>query len=108
MSSAQASKAFWLGCIPTRILLAFLAKEVVPELNENQKWAVSAAAAVPAAVWLSGVLPPDTNFAGQRVWWHDYRPVHGALWAYYAATLDYRSLVLDVLFGMYVHATKKP
>ena len=100
------STLFWLGCVPARIGLAVAAKEVVPGLTAEQKWVVSAAAALPAAVWLTGALPRNTNFAGQEVWWDAYRPVHGALWAWYAATLDYRSLVLDVLFGMYVHTTK--
>lgn len=102
------SEWFWLGCIPTRILVALLARDVVPTLSEEGKTGVSFVAALPALVWLSGALPPETNFAGQEVWWDSYRPVHGLLWGYYAATLDYRSLVADVLFGMYVRVAKKP
>ena len=104
----SSSHAFWLGCVPARALLAVIAKEVVPGMTEGQQWVVRLAAALPSVVWLSGALPPDTNFAEQDVWGDDYRQAHGLLWAIYALTLDYRSLVLDLLFGLYVHTTKKP
>lgn len=105
MSSSE--KAFWLFCIPSRVALALLAKEVVPNLGETGQVAVRLTALAPALIWLFGVLPPDTNFAGQDVWWDELRKVHGMLYLWYAFTLDHRSLIIDVALGVWAQLVYK-
>lgn len=104
--SQQSSLLFWLLCIPSRLYLAKYAEK------GRHKNYLRAAAVLPATVWLSGVLPADTNAAGQDVWWDDLRPFHGALWGLYAATGRYESLVADVFLAIFsqifIKPTRKP
>jgi hypothetical protein len=87
---------FWLLCIPTRIAVAWTAKVGSREVTDVMR----AAALIPAGVWLSGMLDDKVvGEAGGKVWWGDVRPLHGALYGFFALTGDYRSLVFDVFLG---------
>ena len=82
---------FWGICIPTRLAITRVAYEGSPALR-----AISAAVAY---TWLSGALDNKKGAFGGPVFWADERPVHGALWAAYSLSNDYRFLLTDTVFG---------
>ena len=82
---------FWGVCIPSRVALTLVARQGFAPARVF--------AAVAAYRWLSGAEDSHVGFFGGRVWWADERPVHGAFFALYAATDDWRWLAADTAFG---------
>ena len=80
---------FWTVCIPLRLYLA----------RQGDNPYLRAAAAVIAYRWLSGRETAHTGFFGGQVWWANERPLHGLLWAAYAATGRDAFLYADVTVG---------
>ena len=90
------SALFWGGCLPARLAVAGLA------MYRPQPW-MQAAAAVPAAVWLSGAVEDrKTGCFGGGAWWAEYRKTHGLMWAAYAVTGRAELLLGDALLGAWV------
>lgn len=99
---------FWFGCLPTRALLAYAAKDIVPSLPKDDQVYVQLLAAVPAVLWLSGTFEDrDVGFFGGDAYWRAFRKLHGLSYAVYAVTLDYRSLVFDLLLAVVAWLDKK-
>jgi len=96
---------FLLGCIPTRLLLAFFAYKV------NEKY-LPYLSAVLLAIGLSFIYLYVSNSrleapeAGGNTWWKNLRPIHGALYitaGLYAMKKDRAAaliLLLDAIFGL--------
>jgi hypothetical protein len=96
-------RLFWLGCLPTRVLVAVVAAVLPPSARPYT--------AIPAFVVAAGFLvsvarnAPRGGFGGP-VWWAWARPVHAALYTAYAGLAlvrsDYAWVVLacDVLLGV--------
>ena len=80
---------FWGVCVPLRVYLA--SRGDVPVLR--------AAAALIAYRWLSGAESKHVGFFGGPAFWAELRPVHGMLWASYAATGKSVHLWADVALG---------
>jgi len=92
------SLLFWSGCLPARLAVAAVA------MYRPQPW-MQAAAAVPAAVWLSGAVEDkQTGYFGGDVWWAPHRKTHGLMWAGYAITGRAEILAADALLGAWVAA----
>ncbi len=84
---------FWGVCIPSRVALTLVARQGSPPVRLY--------AAVAAYQWLSGSVDNSVGMFGGPVWWADERPLHGLLFALYAATDDWRWLALDTSFGAF-------
>ena len=82
---------FWGVCIPLRAAIALEARRGNALLR--------LAAAGVAYTWLSGTLTNSHGAFGGRVWWREERPKHGALWAAYSISGDWRFLATDAVYG---------
>ena len=80
---------FWGVCIPLRAYLATRGDDPL----------LRAAAGVIGYRWLAGYESSHTGAFGGVAWWADQRPVHGALWAMYAASGESAFLWADTAFG---------
>lgn len=80
---------FWGVCIPVRAYLA----------SRGNDPALRAAAVVMSYRWLAGLGAGHKGAFGGPAWWAEQRPVHGLLWAAYAATGTARFLWADTAFG---------
>ena len=97
---------FLIGCIGSRILIAYFAKECPVKYLP---W-LGALAILPAVgffyLFFTGQRATGAEVFGERIWWTWLRPVHGMLWmlfAYRAFRLDtnaWKYLALDAVFGL--------
>lgn len=82
---------FWGVCIPIRTAIAL-------EARRGNELLRLAAAGV-AYTWLSGTLTNTHGAFGGYTWWREERRKHGALWAAYSLSGDWRFLAADVAYG---------
>jgi len=101
---------FLIGCLGTRSLFAYLAKQANPT---QLRW-LGYLAMLPAIgfiyIFLTGVRPTGLEVGGGRIWWNNLRPLHAAmylLFAYLAITGStvysiqaWHVLAADVLLGI--------
>ena len=97
---------FLIGCIGTRSLLVYIAK------NASEKYLkyLGILALLPAIgffyLYLSGTRKTGAEVFGDKIWWNDLRPIHGILYTLFAYnaiisnTNAYLYLLVDVLFGL--------
>ena len=91
---------FWLGCIPTRLLLTHLARR-------GKQW-LRLVAGMIGVTWLSGSITSRKGFFGGHAYWWDERPLHGALWMGYALLDEWRLLAVDTGVGIANHLSNQP
>jgi hypothetical protein len=115
MNPAQKSKRlFLLGCIPMRLLLAYIAYALLKNSDKSDnKTLLHAFVAVTVvigvgfwAIYLNGWRKTGTETFGQQIWWNSLRPVHGSIYLLFslAALLGYKDawvlLFADVCLGV--------
>jgi len=89
---------FFLGCIPVRILMAYLAYRFPNSI-------FGLMALIVAIVWLTATFPTHGLFQG-IAWWKTLRPIHATLFLVYAAMTillpqqAYIALGVDAIFGL--------
>lgn len=112
MNPAEKSKRlFFLGCVPARLLLAYIAYALLK--NSDNKTLLHAFVAVTVvigvgfwAIYLNGWRKTGTETFGQQIWWNSLRPVHGSIYLLFslAALLGYKDawvlLFADVCLGV--------
>jgi hypothetical protein len=96
---------FLLGCIPVRILLAYIARTQITWLPIM---------AIPTflistgflTIWFFGLRETGAEVFGGEIWWNDLRPVHAMLYMLFSVFAIYRStdawkfLAADVVLGL--------
>lgn len=96
---------FLFGCIPVRLLLAFIAKHAN---NIILKWMSYVAIIISITffyLFFSGSRKVGQETFGQPIWWNNLRPIHGTLYllfamdAYQGNPKAYMYLFIDVIFG---------
>lgn len=97
---------FLLGCIGTRSLLVYLAKNV----NKTMLMYMGILAVFPAIgffyLFLTGSRKTGAEVFGDKIWWNNLRPIHGILYSLFAYnaiignTQAWVYLLVDVLFGL--------
>lgn len=110
INSTKRDILFFTACIPARYLAYRLARRASVEQNEHVKVFGRVAAGAASLYWaVMSELPlkNETGFFGGPVWWDNARPIHAGLYSYYAFTGDYRSLFVDIIFGLCVWLAKK-
>ena len=112
MNPAEKSKRlFFLGCIPARLLLAYIAYALLK--NSDNKTLLHAFVAVTFVIgvgfwtiYLNGWRKTGGETFGQQIWWNSLRSVHGSIYLLFslAALLGYKDawvlLFADVCLGV--------
>ena len=97
---------FLIGCIGTRTLFVYIAKNI----NTKYLLYLGYLALLPAIgffyIYFTGTRQTGAEVFGEKIWWNDLRPVHGllyALFAYNAITGNTGAwiyLLVDVIIGL--------
>ena len=97
-------------CIPSRIILALLARDRLTSGEGIPMWARVLAIAVGFSflrLWLNpGLRPTGPETFGKPIWWNSVRPIHAILWISFAiaALMDkeyaWKFLAADVIIGL--------
>jgi hypothetical protein len=97
---------FLVGCIGTRSLLVYIAKNI----NISYLPFLGYLAILPAIgfmyIYLTNSRQTGAEVFGEKIWWNNLRPVHAilySLFAYYAINKNTNSwifLLIDVIFGL--------
>lgn len=108
MKLANTLIVFLIGCIGTRLLFAFLAKQA------NKKWLriMGYIALLPVFgfmyIFLTGSRKTGAEASGGKIWWNGLRPLHAfmyALFAYFAIRGNRNAwmyLFADAMIGLFV------
>ena len=106
---------FLIGCIGTRSLLVYLAKNA----STNYLLIMGYLALLPAIgffyIYFTGARKTGAEVFGNKIWWNDLRPIHGTLYALFAFNAIFQNknawiyLLVDVFIGLisflYFHYT---
>jgi hypothetical protein len=97
---------FLFGCIGTRSLLVYIAKQT----NKTYLMFMGYLALLPAVgffyLYFSGTRKTGAEVFGDKIWWNNLRPIHGLLYLLFAynAIIGNKNawiyLLVDVLFGL--------
>jgi len=97
---------FLFACIPSRLLIAWIAKK----FPNNYLPYLGLLALLPATgflyIYLSGMRKTGGETFGQKIWWNNLRPIHAFmfyLFAYLAIVKNkkaYLVLFTDAMFGL--------
>lgn len=97
---------FLLGCIPTRLLLVYVAKTIPIDYLTILGYITLIIAFGFTYLFLSGKRKTGPETFGEKIWWNPIRPIHAILYfifSYYAIN-KIRSgwiyLLYDVIFGL--------
>lgn len=101
---------FLFGCIPTRILLVYIAFKFGELSNKLYLNLMGYLAILPAIgffyLFFSGTRQTGAEVFGDRIWWNNLRPVHGLIYSLFAInaimghSYSWLFLLVDVLFGL--------
>ena len=98
--------AFLLLCIPTRIIIALIAKSVDQKYLPYLGYLAILPAIGFAYIFIFGKRKRGAETFGQKIWWNNLRPVHSflfALFAYLAISKNKNSYVVlfaDAFIGL--------
>lgn len=99
---------FLLGCIPTRLLITYIAYKY----PQQTLHILGPLALVPAigffTIYLFGLRKTGPEVFGDKIWWNHLRPIHGSLWATFAVFAltpelkphAWKVLLIDTLLGL--------
>ena len=97
---------FLLFCIPTRLAIAILAKNININYLPVLGYIMLIIALSFLYLFLSGKRTTGPETFGDKIWWNKLRPIHAMfyiLFAYYAINKNRNAwifLLIDVIFGL--------
>lgn len=97
---------FLIGCIGTRLLLVYIAKNIRIDLLKYMGYLLLIPAFGFFFLYLTGMRETGPEVFGDKIWWNDLRPIHGLmylLFSYNAINENRHSwiyLFIDVCFGL--------
>lgn len=97
---------FLIGCIGTRSLLVYIAKNASIEILKYMGYLLLIPAFGFIYIYLTGSRKTGPEVFGDKIWWNNLRPIHGLLYllfSYNAINGNMNSwiyLFIDVLFGL--------
>lgn len=108
MSNQNKLYLFLFGCLGVRTLLALLAYKISPDhLPYLGAFAfLVGVGLIYNFIFNARQVAPESSAQSNKVWWNNFRPLHGVLYllfAYYAMTKDknaYVFLALDVVIAL--------
>ena len=95
-----------IGCIGSRSLFVYLAKNVGPKYLPLLGYLALLPAIGFMYIYLTGSRKTGREVFGEKIWWNDLRPIHSLfyfLFAYNAIignTKSWMYLLVDVIFGL--------
>ena len=98
---------FLFGCIPTRLALVYLAKNISINYLPILGYITLIIAISFAYLFLSGTRQTGVEVFGDKIWWNNLRPIHATLYlifSYYAINKmreGWIYLLVDVIFGLF-------
>ena len=108
MNNIQKRFALFLcGCIPARLALVYLAKNIATEYLPLLGYITLIIGISFAYLFLSGTRQTGAEVFGDKIWWNNLRPIHSLfylIFSYYAINKMRRGwiyLLYDVIFGLF-------
>lgn len=108
---------FLIGCIGTRTLFVFIAKNIRNEYLPYLGYLATLPAIGMLYIYITNSRPTGPEVFGDKIWWDRLRPVHSLLYglfAYHAINHNsdsYKYLLMDVIIGLIAflmhHSSKK-
>ena len=98
---------FLFGCIPTRLALVYLAKNISINYLPILGYITLIIAISFAYLFLSGTRQTGVEVFGDKIWWNNLRPIHATfylIFSYYAINKMRKGwiyLLVDVIFGLF-------
>jgi hypothetical protein len=97
---------FLVGCIGTRLLLVYIAKNISVTLLPYMGYIALLPAIGFFYIYFTKSRQTGLEVFGDKIWWNDLRPIHGTLYllfSYHAIRGNQNAwvfLLVDVLFGL--------
>jgi hypothetical protein len=97
---------FLLGCIPTRLFLVYLTKNISLEYLPIFGYLALMPAIGFIYLHLSGTRKTGPEVLGEKIWWDNLRPVHSLFYFLFAYNAIQKNkgawlyLLYDVIFGL--------
>ena len=97
---------FLFGCIGTRTLLVYLAKNVNTTYLQYMGYLTILPAIGFFYLFLTGSRKTGAEVFGDKIWWNDLRPIHGVLYLLFAYNaingnnFAWIYLLVDVIIGL--------
>jgi hypothetical protein len=97
---------FLIGCIGTRSLLVYFAKNASTTVLKYMGYVALLPAIGFMYIFLTGTRKTGGEVFGDKIWWNDLRPIHSALYTLFAINairgnpVAWVYLLIDVLFGL--------
>jgi hypothetical protein len=97
---------FLFGCIGTRSLLVYIAKNLSKQNLFYLGWLTLIPAVGFMYIFLTGTRPTGAEVFGDKIWWNDLRPLHSLLYfvfSYNAIMGNMNAwiyLLVDVIIGL--------
>lgn len=98
--------AFLIGCIGTRLLIAFVAKNIDNSLLPYLGYLSLLPASGFMYIYLTGSRKTGLEVSGEKIWWNNLRPIHSLLYFMFAYSAIMKKsyawlfLLIDVIFGL--------
>jgi hypothetical protein len=97
---------FLIGCIPTRLLFAYLAKNASKYFLQILGYLALLPAIGFFYIYFTNSRQTGTEVFGDKIWWNKLSPIHGIIYLLFAInaisgnSLSYVYLLVDVIFGL--------
>jgi len=98
---------FLFGCIPTRLALVYLAKNIPIDYLPTLGYITLIIGIGFGYIFLSGTRQTGAEVFGDKIWWNDLRPIHSLfylIFSYYAINkmrAGWIYLLYDVILGLF-------
>ena len=97
---------FLIGCIGTRLLLVYIAKNINIKILKYMGFLLLIPAIGFIYIYLTGARKTGPEVFGDKIWWNNLRPVHGLLYLLFSYNAikgnknAWIYLFIDVLLGL--------
>ena len=97
---------FLIGCIVTRTLFIYIAKNIYNEYLPYLGYLAMVPAIGFIYIYLTNSRQTGAEVFGEKIWWNNIRPIHGLLYGMFAYNAikqnsgAYKYLLVDVIIGL--------
>lgn len=97
---------FLIGCIGTRLLLVYIAKNISVQLLQYMGFLTLPIAFGFFYIFVTGSRKTGAEVFGDKIWWNSLRPIHGTMYLLFSWNAingnkdSWVYLFIDVIFGL--------